>query len=114
MALCQTFPYSLREYRKDCARWMVSTEVSAERQGPLLALAIGGAARSVVDEIEDQIIALGTDADFNDGLGRVHRSGPALRSDLLDRNSQRMQKRRCSEQDLSSSASHLAVTKLLL
>ena len=64
---------------------MVSTEVTAARQGPLLALAVGGAARGVVDEIEDHVLADGAAADLNDGLGNVHRSGPVLLFYLIGR-----------------------------
>ena len=53
MAHDPLFPYSVTEYIKDLGRWMASTKVSPERQGPLIALAIGGAASTVVDQLPD-------------------------------------------------------------
>lgn len=47
MAHDTRYPYTLAEYLRDVSRWMAATKVSADRQGPLLALAIGGAARQI-------------------------------------------------------------------
>ena len=73
------YPYTLKEYMRDVGRWMVATKVTKERQGPLLALALSGAARTVVDEIPDHVLVSGGSADIGDGLGEQPRSG----SDLL-------------------------------
>ena len=77
-ALDPTYPYTLKEYMRDVGRWMSATKVAPQRQGPLLALAIEGAARMVVDEIPDDQLVNGHLADIGDGQGQVHRSGPAL------------------------------------
>ena len=50
-------PYTLREYRRDVSRWQSATKVTVQRQGPLVALAIGGAARVTVDQIDDQALS---------------------------------------------------------
>ena len=57
---------------------MAATKVSSERQGPLLALALGGATRTVADEISEELLAFGAAMDLGDGLGEVQRSGPRL------------------------------------
>ena len=44
----------------------------------MLALAIGGAARVIVDEMDDDDLAVGRIVDLLDGRGDVHRSGPTL------------------------------------
>ena len=85
MMLDQRYPYTLREYSRDVQRWMAATKVSAQRQGPLLALAIGGAARSVADEIPDELLVHGAAADLGDGLGLVQRTGPRLLLYALER-----------------------------
>ena len=78
LALNTTYPYTLSEYMRDVQRWMAATKVTPERQGPLLALAIGGGGRTVADELPDELLAHGAVADLGDGLGQVHRTGPKL------------------------------------
>ena len=87
MALCPTYPYTLQEFVKDVSRWMAATKVTQERRGPFLALAIGGAGRTVVDELPDDLLAHGAVADLNDGRGAVHQNGPRLLFHALGRSS---------------------------
>ena len=75
LAVNPDYPYTLEEYRRDVRRWCGATKVTEERQGPLLSLAIGGSARTVIDEIDDFALARGVEADFGDGLGVIWRSG---------------------------------------
>ena len=49
MAYDHHFPYTLKEYVREVQRWMAATKVAEARQGPLLALSIGGAGRVVVE-----------------------------------------------------------------
>ena len=95
MALNPTYPYTLAEYKRDVSRWIVSTEVAPERQGPLIALAIDGAARAVVDELDDELLSLGANTDLGDGRGAVHHSGPKLLFPYYRGNFQRMTRCRC-------------------
>ena len=85
MALDPTYPYTLTEYRRDDGRWIKATRATAERHGPLLALSIGGAARTIVDDMEDDDLAHGRIVDIGDGQGLVHRSGPTLLFYVLER-----------------------------
>ena len=85
MALDPNFPYNILEYRRDVGRWIKATRVIPERQGTLLALAIGGAARVVVDEMDDNDLAVGRVVDLLDGKGDVLRSGPTLLFHVLER-----------------------------
>ena len=78
MALDSHYPYTLREYIRDVSRWMVATKVSQARQGPLLALAVGGAARTVVEVIDDVHLINGAIFDSGDGQGAIQHSGPEL------------------------------------
>ena len=78
MALDTTYPYSLREYTREVGRWMAATKVNELRQGPLLSLAIGGAGRTIADMITDELLIHGGVADFDDGNGQAHRTGPQL------------------------------------
>ena len=77
-ALNTTFPYTLEEYVLDASRWQAATKVDAARQGPLVALAIGGAARTVVDKIPNDVLVHGGVLDLGDGAGAVHRTGVQL------------------------------------
>ena len=74
MSYGQAYPYSLREYMKDVSRWMAATKVNKERQGPLLALAIGGAGRTVADDIDGTLLANGDNVDLGDGEGMRYRT----------------------------------------
>ena len=74
----RAYPYTLREYRHDVSRWQSPTKVTVQRQGLLVALAIGGAARVIVDHIDDQALRDGVVADFHDGRGNVDHSGVEL------------------------------------
>ena len=85
MALDQEFPYSLREWTKDVSRWCAATKVSPERQGPLLALAVGGAGRVAVDEISEALLKNGAVVDLGDGQGSIHHSGCSLLLCVLQR-----------------------------
>ena len=67
MAHGQADPFSLNEYMKDVSRWMAATKVTNARQEPLLALAIGGAGRTVADAIDDNLLANGGHIDLGDG-----------------------------------------------
>ena len=78
MALHPEYPYTLAEYMLDISRWMVATKVAKERHGPLLALVIGGAARTIVDEISEDKIISGGNGDIGDGQGIQYRNGPGL------------------------------------
>ena len=57
---------------------MAATKASAERQGPLLALSLGSSARTVADEVPDDVLRNGTVYDLGDGRGAVHRNGPEI------------------------------------
>ena len=69
------YNYTLEEYHREVLRWCGATRVHEDRQGNLLALALGGAARSLVDDIANDVLRDGADADFLDGRGWVHRTG---------------------------------------
>jgi len=64
---------------------MAATKVSPERQGPLLALALGGAGRTVADELPNDLLAYGAVADLGDGQGMVQHTGPQLLFHALTR-----------------------------
>eukprot|EP00971_Amphidinium_carterae_P204860 4065668-Amphidinium_carterae.1 len=55
---------------------MGATEVAEERQGTLLALSVGSAARTIADQLPLTLLRNGGIADFADGLGPVHHPGP--------------------------------------
>ena len=76
-------PYTLPEYMRDIKRWCRITKVSQERMAPLVAMAIGGAARVVVDEMDDDVLAFGGDVDMHDGRGVQYRNGVELLFHLL-------------------------------
>eukprot|EP00971_Amphidinium_carterae_P328594 6460551-Amphidinium_carterae.2 len=69
------FPYTLPEWRKDVLRWQAATEVDPSRHGPLLSLALGGAARTLGDRIPTELLVQGGLADLRDGQGAVHHTG---------------------------------------
>ena len=69
------YPYTLEEYEIDLRRWQLGTKVTPERQGALVSLAIGGAGRTISDQIPLSILNDGGNADFQDGTGNVHHSG---------------------------------------
>ena len=75
MAHHEHYPYTLEEWARDVRRWCFATKVTEERQANLLALALGGSARSLVDEISEDLLRDGGDADFGDGRGREHKTG---------------------------------------
>jgi hypothetical protein len=78
MAHDKQYPYSLEEWARDVRRWQFSTKTASERQGPKLSLAIGGAARVIVDDLPEELLASGSTVDFGDGKGLVHRTGVEL------------------------------------
>ena len=69
------YPYTLAEWTKDIRRWMGATRASPERQGPIIALSLGNTARTIVDEVSDEILQNGATLDLGDGLGVTTRSG---------------------------------------
>ena len=85
LALNPVYPYTLKEYARDIGRWIKATRVTAERLGPLISLSLGGAARTIIDEVDDDIVAYGCQYDFGDGRGYVHRTGPECIMHILRR-----------------------------
>ena len=83
MASEGAFPYTLSEWQRDVGRWLRATKASEQRVGPLLSLAVGGAARVVVDELEPDLLAHGADLDL--GSGRRHYNGVELIFHVLQR-----------------------------
>ena len=77
------YPYTLAEWRKDIGRWMAATKVSADRQGPLLALSLGTSAQTLVDDLPDSVLAHGAVVDLNDGSGHIHHSGVEILFHML-------------------------------
>ena len=77
--------YTLAEFQRDASRWMASTKVPREGRAPLLALAIGGVGRRITDDLDDNLLVNGAEADLGDGLGLVHRFGPRLLFFALER-----------------------------
>ena len=75
MALDGEYPYTLEEWWRDVRKWCYSTKISRERQGPRLSLAVGGAARTLTDEIPEELLANGGPADFDDGNGMELKTG---------------------------------------
>ena len=94
MALSDGYPYVLEEYARDFNRWAVATRVSEERHGGLLALALGGGARTLVDDVSDATLRDGGVADFGDGP--KHHSGVEFVFRALLTVSQRTEKLPCS------------------
>ena len=47
---------------------MAATKVSQERQGPLLALSIGGAGRRIADMLDESLLIHGGDGNFGQGV----------------------------------------------
>ena len=78
------YPYTLAEWKRDLRRWQAATKVPPHRQGPSVALAVGGAARTVIDDVEEEILINGVVADFHDGAGDVIRSGVAALIRVLE------------------------------
>ena len=85
MEINPTYPYNLKEYRRDVGRWIKATRAAPERHGPLLALAIGGAARTILDDMNDDDLSDGRILDIGDGRGPVFQTGPTLLIYALDR-----------------------------
>ena len=67
MAYSREYAYTLEEWIRDLRRWLAATKLSAQRQGPLVSLAVGGAARIVLDELDEETLINGAMADFGDG-----------------------------------------------
>ena len=57
---------------------MAATKVPESGQGPLLALALGHSAQSVIDDIPEHLLINGGTEDTGDGTGPRHHSGPSL------------------------------------
>ena len=75
LALNPDYPYTVEEYAGDLSRWVAATKVAVPRQGPLAALQLGGAARTIADGIHTDILTNGMIADFNDGYGNIQQTG---------------------------------------
>ena len=69
------YAYTLEEWIRDLRRWLAATKLHTARQGPLISLSVGGAARMVLDELDEETLIHGTVADFGDGQGRQAHSG---------------------------------------
>ena len=78
MALDTIYLYTLRVYIREVPRWTAATRVTQPRPGPLLALAIGGARRTVADELQDEMLIYGAEAKLGDGDGCMSRTGASL------------------------------------
>eukprot|EP00971_Amphidinium_carterae_P349761 6491208-Amphidinium_carterae.2 len=72
------YAYDIDEYIKDIHRWCAATEVAVERQGPLVSLALGGAARAVADALPTDLLQHGGIVNLADGQGEVYHTGVAL------------------------------------
>ena len=79
------YAYTIEEWCKDLMRWIGATKADPARHGPLIALQVGGAARSVVDEIDTEILRNGQNADFNDGRGFQAKTGSQMLVHALKR-----------------------------
>ena len=75
MAYNREYAYNLEEWIRDLRRWMAATKLSANRQGPLVSLAVGGAARICLEDMDEEILINGAHADFDDGQGLRQRTG---------------------------------------
>ena len=75
MAYNREYQYNLEEWIRDLRRWLAATKLAPQRQGPLVSLAVGGAARIVLDDVDETMLVDGALADFGDGRGMVQRSG---------------------------------------
>ena len=89
------YPYSVVEWERDVRRWCAATKVTAERQGPLLSLAVGSAARIYADQISTPVLQYGALMDLGDGLGNVHRTGVDILLAVIKQSSHQMPKLRC-------------------
>ena len=69
MAYNREYAYTLEEL------WLAATKLSEQRKGPLVSLAVGGAARIVLDDVDEETLVNGVMADFGDGQGRRRRTG---------------------------------------
>ena len=70
MAYQLDYQYTLEEWIRDLKRWLAATKLSENRKGPLVSLAVEGAARIVLEELDEDILVNGALADFDDGRGR--------------------------------------------
>ena len=86
------YPYTLAEWTKDIRRWMGATRAAPQRQGPIIALSLGNTARTIIDEVSDEILCNGATLDLGDGLGVVTRSGVDILLAVLRNKSHQMQK----------------------
>ena len=80
------------------SRWQSATKVTVQRQGQLVAFAIGGAARVIVDQIGHQALRDGVVADFQDGRGNVDHSGVELVFRVLEQHLPPDEQRKCCAQ----------------
>ena len=67
MAYAKDYAYTLEEWIRDLRRWLAATKLQEARQGPLVSLAVGGAARIVLDELDEETLIRGAVADFGEG-----------------------------------------------
>ena len=75
MATGDGYQYVVEEWIRDLRRWAGATKVTVDRQASLVALSVGGAARTLVDSLDDQLLIQGGYADFSDGQGNTHYTG---------------------------------------
>ena len=67
MAHNRDYPYTLEEWVRDLRRWLAATKIAGQRLGPLVSLSVGGAARIVLDELDEDTLVNGTVANFGEG-----------------------------------------------
>ena len=54
---------------------MGATRAAPQRQGPIIALSLGNTARTIIDDVSDEILANGATVDLGDGQGVVTHTG---------------------------------------
>ena len=69
------FGYPLETWIRDVRRWLAITTIPESKQGFMISLSVGGAARMVLDDLDEDILVNGQVADFGDGQGRILHSG---------------------------------------
>ena len=75
MAYGHGYQYGLEEWIKDLRRWLAATKLSEQCKGPLVSLAVGGAARIVLEEFDGNIVIDGAMVDVGDGRGLTQQTG---------------------------------------
>ena len=67
--------YPFRMWVQDITLWSLSTNVDPVRQGPLVAMNLGGSAKALAREMDMQTLIQGQMMDMQDGQGPQHVSG---------------------------------------